>query len=316
MEKIAISLLLACSLRVAPAFAEDGASPDRKITEAQSRFRRGTQLYEENDLPAALAEFERAYELAPNFRLHYNLGQVHFQMQNYAGALKSFRAYLKEGGSDVPASRRTDVTRDIEKLEGRVGTLEIRSRAGLEVLVNDVSRGVCPLPAAILVNVGRHRVTMVDKGQTVASRSVEIAGQQNVVVDIVNDKPRADPLPVVSKPIIELQAAPSKTIPWIAAATTLALGVSAGVLAGLAASSSADLVALRTSYPVTETALSAASSRTRNLAIAADVLTATTLVAAIVTTVLVVRAWPLFESPKATVSVLISPRSIALGATF
>src|SRR5438105_150249 len=57
----------------APAAA---ANPD----EAAMRFKRGLELYEEQDFPNALIEFRRAYELQPSYKILYNLGQVCFQL--------------------------------------------------------------------------------------------------------------------------------------------------------------------------------------------------------------------------------------------
>jgi tetratricopeptide (TPR) repeat protein len=58
--------------------------------EASERFRRGVKLYRDADYVAALVEFKRAYELAPNFRVLYNLGQTSRQLKDYAAALDAY----------------------------------------------------------------------------------------------------------------------------------------------------------------------------------------------------------------------------------
>src|SRR4051812_31637230 len=58
--------------------------------EAGTHFQRAVQLYSEADYRAALVEFKRAYELAPHVTVLYNLGQTHYQLQNYAEALNTF----------------------------------------------------------------------------------------------------------------------------------------------------------------------------------------------------------------------------------
>ena len=45
------------------------------LGEARERFQRGVDLYKEGSFDAALAEFNKAYELAPNFRVLYNMAQ-------------------------------------------------------------------------------------------------------------------------------------------------------------------------------------------------------------------------------------------------
>src|SRR5687767_10373630 len=49
---------------------------DTRIRRAQSHFRRGVDLYEERNYDGALAEFSRAHELVPNYRVLYNLAQT------------------------------------------------------------------------------------------------------------------------------------------------------------------------------------------------------------------------------------------------
>src|SRR5690349_11541014 len=65
--------------------------------EAQMRFKRGLELYDEQDFQNALIEFRRAYELQPTYKILYNLGQVCYQLTEYACALRNFEKYLKEG---------------------------------------------------------------------------------------------------------------------------------------------------------------------------------------------------------------------------
>jgi len=60
------------------------------VEEATQRFKRGLELYEEQDFPNALIEFRRAYELQPSYKILYNLGQVCFQLTEYACALRNF----------------------------------------------------------------------------------------------------------------------------------------------------------------------------------------------------------------------------------
>ena len=75
--------------------------------EAKSHFQRAVDLFHEADFRAALIEFQRAYDAAPNYKVLYNLGQTAQELQDYAGALKAFRGYLDGGGREIPAARRT-----------------------------------------------------------------------------------------------------------------------------------------------------------------------------------------------------------------
>src|SRR5204863_71029 len=79
------------------------------------------------DFGAALAEFRRAYELMPSYKILYNLGQVSYQRHDYAAALRAFRQYLADGDDAIPDERRREVAGAIVDLESRVGRVEIAS---------------------------------------------------------------------------------------------------------------------------------------------------------------------------------------------
>ena len=77
---------------VPPAYAGDAdreADADPRA-EASKRFRRGVKLYNDGDFVAALIEFKRAYELEPNYRVLYNLGQTSRELKDYAAALRAY----------------------------------------------------------------------------------------------------------------------------------------------------------------------------------------------------------------------------------
>src|SRR5687768_17832532 len=99
------------------------ASAEDKKKEASARFRRGVELFQESAYRAALVEFEKAYEIAPDYRLLYNIGQTKLQLQDYLGATQSYESYLAQGGGEVPPARRDDVEKQLEALRERVGRI-------------------------------------------------------------------------------------------------------------------------------------------------------------------------------------------------
>src|SRR4051794_1962396 len=96
---LAVVAALAVTAPELSAFAQQSASPPSKAaqTEAFSRFNKGKELFSEGDLQAALIEFRRAYELAPNYVVLYNIGNVYYQLQDYPNALTYLERYLQEG---------------------------------------------------------------------------------------------------------------------------------------------------------------------------------------------------------------------------
>src|ERR1043166_1717810 len=69
---------------VPPVEAGQEASPGSgAVTVARQQFAHGVELYRAGAYDAALAAFTRAYELAPTYRILYNLAQVQAQRQDY-----------------------------------------------------------------------------------------------------------------------------------------------------------------------------------------------------------------------------------------
>ncbi|HVR60246.1 MAG TPA: hypothetical protein VMU50_00030, partial [Polyangia bacterium] len=128
-----------------------GAGDDgsEHLDEAGTRFRRGVELYSEGDLAAAMVEFSRAYQLAPRYKILFNMAQVAYQQQDYVAALRHFRRYLADGGDEISGPRRAFAQQEIRKLEQRVARLEVKAPAGARVLVDGLEVGIAPLGAPV-----------------------------------------------------------------------------------------------------------------------------------------------------------------------
>lgn len=157
------------------------------LTEARQRFDRGMDLFLRGDLEAALADFVRAYEIAPNSAVLYNIGTVQSRLRRYADAATTLERYLNEGGESVPADRRTEVERELERLRGLVGRLRIsvRPQTPAVVLVDGAEAGRLPASAPLAVSAGRHEVEVRAEGFLPYRREVTVAGGAEAEVEAV-----------------------------------------------------------------------------------------------------------------------------------
>jgi tetratricopeptide (TPR) repeat protein len=138
--------------------------PGTKAEQASLRFQRGVSLYRERSFDAALAEFNRAYELAPNYRVLFNIGQVHVERGDFVAGIKAFRQYLKEGGSAIEPGRVTEVQAEISRLEGRIATITVTSNiSDAELFVDGEPVGKLP-QAHVPVNAGSRRISLRKDG--------------------------------------------------------------------------------------------------------------------------------------------------------
>ena len=279
------------------AHAQNGAPTEQ----ARSHFARGVELFKEGDFRAALIEFQRAYDAAPNYKVLYNLGQTSLELQDYAGALKAFKGYLDGGGREIPAARRTQVEADLKRLESRVARVEIAVNVeGADVTVDDVSVGRSPLPQAVLVGAGRRKIAATKAGLSPATRVVDIAGgdKPKLSLELVEQTPQVitvttQPDGTTTQKIAPLQPQPTtrtttgpSTGFWIGLVSTGALAVGTGVLGGLALASKSTFDSRVAQVGVTTQQVDDARNETRNLALATDIVGGVAIAFAITTVVL------------------------------
>jgi hypothetical protein len=233
--------LLAVTLTLAhpppPARAQGEAEAAR---EARDRFQRGVEFYKEGDFRAALLEFRRAYDVAPNYVVLFNIGQSHYELQDYVGAKAAFEIYLREGGASVPPDRRRQVEAELARLASRIAYVEVKTNVeGADVLVDDVPAAKTPLRAPLAVSAGRRKLTLVKAPSPPVTKYVDVASGVREVVELVavdaaasaSPRPaRPSPDPAAARPE---GAAPSYAPVWVGLAATgvLAAGAAgAGVL--------------------------------------------------------------------------------------
>ena len=253
------------------------------VAEGRARFQRGVTLFREGDFRAALIEFNRAYEAAPNYRILYNIGQTRMELQDYPCALKSLERYVSEAGGGLPPERRTEVEADIARVRSRIGHVRITvNRAGAEIFVDDVLVGRSPLDAEVTVGAGRRRISVSKPPSPAVHRVLDVAGgdHANVTVELADERAEPPPQPPSEQP------RSSTTGVWIGVVTSGTLAAATGVFAVLALNAKSKLDTEQDKYPADATAIDDARSRLKTMALTTDILGATTIVAIGVTTVL------------------------------
>lgn len=255
--------------------------------DARARVKRGLELYDEGDFRLALVELERAYEIAPSYKLLYNIGQIHMQLGEYARAQRAFRRYLDEGGAEITPERRTEVEKDLATVNGRIATVTIQVNVGgADVFVNDQ---VVPAPAVKLpVEPGPLRIVVTRSGYESQTRIVRLAGGDEVVVEVKL-------LPIRREVIVDDRGLSTPAlVGWI---VTGALTVGA-VGAGIATSSAYSTFERQREAPVTGSVQQAAvdldkqGDRADALALTTDLLIGSAIIAGGVSLWLTLRGKP------------------------
>ena len=251
--------------------AGPGVADPAKMDEARERYNRGLRLFEQGNVVAARIEFERAYELAPSYRILYNIGLCYQVSNDYVGALRSFERYLAEGRDEIAEERRAAVTREMQNLKPNIASLTLSSReAGVAVSIDDVPVGQTPLPDKVLLNAGNRKVTATKNGFFPQTKSIVLAGSDNASLQV--------DLVALPAPGQQQKEGPGAA-PYVAWGLTGALAIGAGVTGYLALKANSDQNHLVDRPGATRSEVDDAHSKTRTFSIAADCLAAATVLA-------------------------------------
>lgn len=198
-----------------------------KLALGRLHFKKGVELYRLGASDAALAEFDRAYQVAPHFRILYNLAQVQAQRQRYVEALTYFQRYLHEATSPISAKRRASVRAAQLELKALVSELrfvppqrvrrthsdEKAQRATIreaKLYVDGVLRGTISLSKSLLLNAGVHQVRLEVKGYRSHVRTITLVGGENTAMRLLLQ-------PIEPRAVAQLKPAKSVVLlPWSA----------------------------------------------------------------------------------------------------
>jgi hypothetical protein len=285
---------------------------DAAAAEADKHFKRGVDLYKDNDYRAALVEFQRAYDTLPSWQVLYNIGESQFQLQDYADALKTLQRYLAEGGKKVHYRRRKEVEKDIEKLKTRVAVLKVStSEPGATITIDDAPIGTSPLPDSLIVSAGRRRVTATLGSRPPVTEVVQVAGGDRLTVSLTipPEPPKVQVVQVKPQPSVV-----GPVIAWVATGAVTASAVATGIVA-LGASS--DLQDKLAAFPADPKAISSAHGKAMGFGVATDVLTAVALAGAGVSIFLTVRHQQARdEASKPAARLVLYPNGLGVTGTF
>lgn len=318
-----ISCVLGLALAVLASPARVHAQQKDDIGDARAHYKKGLDLYEDHAFDAALIEFQRAYDMAPSYKILYNLALVHLQLNDWAGAARSFKGYLDEGGKKIDQKRRAEVEREMKKLEGRVGNVEVVANVeAAEVLVDDQEVAETPLDGPLSVNSGKRRITVSKNGYIPVTRVITIAGGETKKVEFelrtgtapptpATPSEKPEPPPTVTSTPAEAEK-PGRTVPWLWWGVAGGLAVGTGVMGVLTLSSQKSLDDKK-DKPSNKDDLDSAASRTRTFAIVTDVLLVGTVATAGIAAYLTFKPQ---KEPQSEVSVGVGPGSVQVRGRF
>jgi tetratricopeptide (TPR) repeat protein len=151
--------------------------------EARIHIAQGEGLFARDNFEAALAEYQRVYELlAGNPHrpdVLFNIAQCHERLFRYDAALDAYRRYLQE--APPSAEERATVNGTLRALDALLATIEVRvNTPRAEVWIDDRRAGEAP--GRVRLPGGRHLVSVRTAGFLPSQQEVQLAARQSRVL--------------------------------------------------------------------------------------------------------------------------------------
>lgn len=219
-------LCIAAALSLAPSLGE--ARPKKKPKpptetvaapaqkEADRFFKSGVALYKEAKYSEALAEFQRAYEIAPHPLVLYNIAGCHRELSQYSEAVKAYSQFLAEGKGQVPAARLTAAQTELDGILARIARVTVTvTPDGATLLVDGAPLGTL-LEMPLILSPGEHLLVAQAAGRKDAERRVRVASGDELTVELNLSELPPDPIKtdgpvaVTSQPAVSTRAAKPK----------------------------------------------------------------------------------------------------------
>lgn len=154
--------------------------------EADRHFRSGVTLYKEAKYSEALAEFERAYEIAPHPLVLYNIAGCQRELSRYAEAVRYYRRFLEEGRDTITKVRLDNAQGELNDILARIArvTVTVQDVEGAELVLDGEALGTLPLDMPLVLPPGEHKLVARAAGYRDAERVLRLASGDELQVDL------------------------------------------------------------------------------------------------------------------------------------
>ena len=171
-------LILIAVLLPGAAMAETSRETARKL------LRQGRELLDRGDCKAALERFTRAKEVFPtSYKVDVNIGTALQCLGRSAEALTHFELFLDRADAETDRDMIGRVRAELDPLRRKVATVKVYCVDPQAVVaVDGVEVGRTPLPHALYLQPGSHRLTVTRGAQSFATVVEAVAGARRDVV--------------------------------------------------------------------------------------------------------------------------------------
>ncbi len=144
---------------------------------ARDAYTAAKLLMVNNDFQGALTKFQQAYDLSKDPRLLFNMAICEKDLHAYARMQRLLEQYEREAGDAMPADQRALVDSALAAIKGLVGAVKVTLSAdGATVALDGESVGTSPLNGPILVDLGKHTLSVHMTGFEPVEKALDVSG--------------------------------------------------------------------------------------------------------------------------------------------
>jgi hypothetical protein len=188
------SLALASVTHAAP--AKRGGGPKTAAQkDADRHFKAGVELFKEAKYAEALAEFQRAYDIAPHPLVLYNIAGCQRELSQYGDAVATYNKFLADGKGKVPAARLTAAQAELDGILARIARVTVNITPAIDGTTLAVDGAVLDHPAMpLILPPGEHHLVAHADGHRDGESTLRVASGDTVNVELaLADLPPAPP---------------------------------------------------------------------------------------------------------------------------
>ena len=160
------------------------AQGPERVAEAREHYTRGIDLFGQGAYEEACSELGRAYDLAPSYKILYDLGLCRERLGDYADALRELEKYMVLGGAQVPPPRQQEVSALVAELHQKVASITVTTNVPDAQLLLDETELEEASSQPLITNPGRHTIWATKAGYYPASRVLLVESADNVTVTL------------------------------------------------------------------------------------------------------------------------------------
>jgi hypothetical protein len=148
---------------------------------AKADFDSAEILFNNGDYARAMLKYGQAYDASHDARLLMNMAVCARELHDYARMQALLARYRHDGAAVMSAEEAAQVDGALRAIHDLVGLVGVTvSEPGAAVEVDGDAMGNSPLEAPVVLNLGRHKITVRKEGFELAEQAVDVRGGTEV----------------------------------------------------------------------------------------------------------------------------------------